>query len=75
MRSGQSLPDAGAGARFRRGHARGMHARAGTYNAGLAAGAERLPALPRVRASRVTNTAPARREIARRGRRQRRDKR
>jgi hypothetical protein len=52
-----------------------MHARAGTYNAGLAAGAERLPALPRVRASRVTNTAPARREIARRGRRQRRDKR
>lgn len=53
----------------------GVQAWAATYNAGLAAGAERPPALPRVQASRTTNTAAARRKIAQQSRRQNRKKR
>ena len=53
----------------------GMQAWAATYNAGLAAGAERPPALPPVRASRATKAAAARRKIAQRSRRQNRKQR
>jgi hypothetical protein len=53
----------------------GMQAWAETYNAGLAGGTEPPLALPRVRASRATSAAAARRKIAQRSRRQNRKKR